>query len=293
MPLFPLGAAYLPYTTPVLNIFEPRYRKMYDDILFNGARRFMVTNVDEETGRLAEVGVVFYLDDLKEVSQQTDDRVKFVGQHRVIGRVKLLSVLNPSAIATRETYLRAEVCDVTDEVEELDEEEESAVSSLFIELVGMQKELGEEPRFTEAVKGRLSFSTGSGEDDKGLWGTILLWQQFLEQRTAVLAQRMQREIQQSVATYLQQNSIRQELVNAKGEIRLEDLPPELLQTIRNTQSRYREELEALDADPSSTIFQQLLQSASHRERLLIFRALLNKERKRLSARAMLQSVFNK
>ena len=24
MPLFPLGAAYLPYTSPVLNIFEPR-----------------------------------------------------------------------------------------------------------------------------------------------------------------------------------------------------------------------------------------------------------------------------
>jgi len=28
MPLFPLGAAYLPHTEPVLNIFEPRYRDM-------------------------------------------------------------------------------------------------------------------------------------------------------------------------------------------------------------------------------------------------------------------------
>jgi hypothetical protein len=28
MPLFPLGAAYLPHTSPVLNIFEPRYRAM-------------------------------------------------------------------------------------------------------------------------------------------------------------------------------------------------------------------------------------------------------------------------
>jgi len=252
-----------------------------------------VTNVDEKTGRLAEVGVVFYLDDLKEVSQQTDDRVKYVGQHRVIGRVRLLSVLNPAASVSRETYLRAEVCDVTDEEEALDETEEAAVSSLFVDLVGMQKELGEEPRFTEAVKGRLSFSAGSGDDDKGLWGTILLWQQFLEQRTAVLAQRMQREIQQSVASYLQQNSIRQDLVNSKGEIRLEDLPPELLQTIRNTQSRYREELEALDADPASASFQRLLQSSSHRERLLVFRGLLDKERKRLSARAMLQSVFKK
>ena len=27
-----------PQTTAILNIFEPRYRAMYNDILFNGAR---------------------------------------------------------------------------------------------------------------------------------------------------------------------------------------------------------------------------------------------------------------
>merc|ERR1719247_1159740 len=120
MPLFPLGVTYLPYTTPVLNIFEPRYRAMYNDILFNGARRFMVCNVDSETGRLAEMGVIFYLDELKEVSGQTNDRVKYVGQHSVIGRVMLLKVLNPSVAATRETYLKAEVKELTDDDEDAD-----------------------------------------------------------------------------------------------------------------------------------------------------------------------------
>ena len=52
VPLFPRGVTYLPYTKPVLNIFEPRYRAMYNDILFSGARRFMVCNVDGATGRL-------------------------------------------------------------------------------------------------------------------------------------------------------------------------------------------------------------------------------------------------
>ena len=79
MPIFPLGVTYLPYTTTVLNIFEPRYRQMFNDILMNGARRFAVLNVDSETGRFAEVGVIFYLDELKEVSEQTDDRVKYIG----------------------------------------------------------------------------------------------------------------------------------------------------------------------------------------------------------------------
>ena len=37
LPIFPLGSnVHLPYSEHVLNIFEPRYRAMYNDILFNG-----------------------------------------------------------------------------------------------------------------------------------------------------------------------------------------------------------------------------------------------------------------
>jgi hypothetical protein len=49
---------------------------MYNDILFNGSRRFVVPMVSQVDGRFAEVAAVFYLDDLKEVSEQTADRVK-------------------------------------------------------------------------------------------------------------------------------------------------------------------------------------------------------------------------
>lgn len=66
LPIFPLGSVcYLPFTSHGLNIFEPRYRALYNDILFNGSRRFVVTMVDPLTGRLAKTGVVFYLDELK------------------------------------------------------------------------------------------------------------------------------------------------------------------------------------------------------------------------------------
>ena len=45
LPLFPLGAvAYTPGSTQVLNIFEPRYRKMYSDILMSGGRRFVTAS---------------------------------------------------------------------------------------------------------------------------------------------------------------------------------------------------------------------------------------------------------
>lgn len=43
LPLFPLGAVvYTPFSEHRLNIFEPRYRAMYNDILFSGSRRFAV-----------------------------------------------------------------------------------------------------------------------------------------------------------------------------------------------------------------------------------------------------------
>ena len=131
MPLFPLGVTYLPFTQNTLNIFEPRYRQMYNDILFSGARRFMVCNVDQETGRLAETGVIFYLDELKEVSEQTQDRVKYIGQHSVKGRVQLKKVLNPSVAATRETYLKAEVVELVDtDADESTESEEAGLREL-------------------------------------------------------------------------------------------------------------------------------------------------------------------
>ena len=86
------------------------------------------------------------------------------------------------------------------EVVDTDAEEEShaaedSLRELFLDLVDVQGALGEEPRFTEAVKATLAFGRGTGTEDKGLWGTVLLWQQFLEQRTSVIGQRMQKEIE--------------------------------------------------------------------------------------------------
>ena len=84
LPLFPLGAVvYTPFSEHRLNIFEPRYRAMYNDILFSGSRRFAVCTMHPDDGRFSEYATVFYLKDLKEVSEQTNDAVKFVCDHEV------------------------------------------------------------------------------------------------------------------------------------------------------------------------------------------------------------------
>jgi len=79
-----------------------------------------------------------------------------------------------------------------DEGEGAGADAEKAVADKFIELVDVQTKLGEEPRFTEAVKSNMQLGPGTGPEERGLWGTVALWQQFLEQRAAVLGQKMQR-----------------------------------------------------------------------------------------------------
>ena len=56
---------------------------------------------------------------------------------------------------------------------------------------------------------------------------------------------------------------------------------------------YREELEASESDPYGLQFQALLQTNSHKKRLAVFTSILETERKRLTARATLQSMFAK
>ena len=74
-------------------------------------------------------------------------------------------------------------------------------------------------------------------------------------------------------------------------MRLEDLPDELALEIRSIQRRYREELDSMESDPYGLQFQAMLQAPSHAGRIAVLRHVLATERKRLAARATLQSMF--
>ena len=95
--------------------------------------------------------------------------------------------------------------------------QQQQLKELFHSIVDTQARLDEQPRFTEAVKESLVFARTGGEKNAGLWGSIVLWQQFLEQRNALVGQRMQRDIQKQVVEYLKENTIQEELVNSRGE----------------------------------------------------------------------------
>jgi len=139
--LFPLGGiVYTPNSKHVLNIFEPRHRQMYNDILMNGSKRFVVAMCHpSKEGRFAKVGVLFNLEELKEVSSMTNDRVKYICNHCVTGRVRLHEVLNPEAWELRDMYLkvRGTIIDDTGNLsrEEKEEDDEDLNESIAKKLV--------------------------------------------------------------------------------------------------------------------------------------------------------------
>ncbi|KAJ1468545.1 hypothetical protein T484DRAFT_1854987 [Baffinella frigidus] len=224
MPLFPLGGSvYTPHTEPTLNIFEPRYRSMYNDILFSGARRFAVCSSNPEDGSFSKYAAVFYLSEQKEISEQTYaavfylselKEVKFVCDHEITQRFRIDKILNPSAWIGASTYLKVEGEIVEDPAEEESDLEagdaafteeyqdaafteeyqvlflsvrvEEAFTEEYQNLMELQHELDEDVKFTKQSAENIQLKPG-----EPFWSTIAMWQVFQQQRVIARQQEKQ------------------------------------------------------------------------------------------------------
>ncbi|CAH0379145.1 unnamed protein product [Pelagomonas calceolata] len=296
LPLFPLGAvAYTPGSTQVLNIFEPRYRKMYSDILMSGGRRFVTTMVNsEDSDTLAEVGVVLYLEDLKEVSQQTNDAVKYVCSHKVLdSRVRIKHVLNEGDSRTRETYLRCEVEELVDD-DETDEESsevsqlEAAVRDSLRDVADMQDQGKEDVRFSRDAVGKLEASRGVGSGS--LWGVVELWKNFLDARAQAAGRRVQQDVQNRLIKYLSEKNGGSGDKQLPQSVNLSELPADLQRDVRTLRDRVMEDVGPLVEEQTSGV-QRLVQASSHAERLRLFERMVANEKNRLLARKTLRNTL--
>jgi hypothetical protein len=182
---------------------------MYNDILMNGAKRFVVTTSHPtQEGRFAQTGVLFELEDLREVSEETQDQVKYICSHKVTGRVTMHKVLNPEAWASRATYLKVEGTthddsgknDAKAPAAKATAKEEEELRQSFEFLVDLQYDLEENVRFTKGSIAKLAVKDGPGED--GLWQTIRLWQSFADQRLMVRQNELQKDFQEKLQEFL-------------------------------------------------------------------------------------------
>lgn len=166
LPVFPLNAIKFPGSEVHLNIMQPAYRQMYDDLLSSGARRFLVpfspcvrnrprgrvrfSEMPPADRRLYAVCAVLFVEDLRELSAETGDQVKYQVRHTVLGRARMKRLLNPSVLFKTSRggdwvdYLRAEV-EVLDESPDsaLDKASAHALAHVWEELRQLSKQAAE------------------------------------------------------------------------------------------------------------------------------------------------------
>jgi Lon protease-like protein len=93
-----------------LRIFEPRYRKMYQDLLSSAdtsSRKFIVPFPHPyRPGQFAAFGWIYEIVRVKDVADESNGVFQLVCNHIVTQPVKILGIINPEDYDTRSTYLR-------------------------------------------------------------------------------------------------------------------------------------------------------------------------------------------
>eukprot|EP00747_Dinoflagellata_sp_TGD_P184598 gnl/TRDRNA2_/TRDRNA2_40361_c0_seq1.p1 gnl/TRDRNA2_/TRDRNA2_40361_c0~~gnl/TRDRNA2_/TRDRNA2_40361_c0_seq1.p1 ORF type:complete len:436 (-),score=73.39 gnl/TRDRNA2_/TRDRNA2_40361_c0_seq1:277-1584(-) len=276
---------YLPGTQPSFTIFEPRYRQMYSDIIMSGGRIFVAPygTKDEATGqfKLAEVGAVFYLRDLKDVSEETYDEIKYICTHSVVGLVRIKRVLNPHAFADKSTYLRVEVEKMQDTDLGINSTSlEKHVECLVTEVARLQKETSSPLKLREDDLVGLNATRGFG-----FWRMLSGWQIFLYSRMQRLKQQHDSDLEDKIVSFLKETG-----EEVPEHIDLDSWPGPIHSDITRMKEEFQEELGSL-LDQHTSRVQEILQTASHRQRLIMFEALVQVEERRLRALLALKSAL--
>jgi len=286
IPCFPLPLqhAALPGTQRTLNIGEPRYVSMYDDMLQTGKSTFVVPHFQRDTDgvRIAATGVTFQLDDIKD--PPASSRSRYICSHVVGNPVRIRRILNPSAFVDKSTYLVAEC-------ETIGHDDPSAFSSradeqllmnCLHEVADLQTRLPDQLRrweLTHDARGVPWLTDNhlvptvcedSLEDvtagPDGIWHLSTLWQGYCERRIIALRQAHQRE--------------------PRAAVRDGRSP----QQATGLQNSYKNDLESLTR-ATGDLMQRLLQAPTHIERVSILSAAVQEEAQRLAAASALQSAI--
>jgi len=124
LPLFPQRTIRWPGDDVELKVSDLSQQKLYQDLLLNGGREVVApvmlpANNDGDPDRLRVMATVLYLEELKDVSEESGGQVKYIAKHTAAGRVRLKKILNPAALLNSDPqsqeYLLAEVEHLTDD----------------------------------------------------------------------------------------------------------------------------------------------------------------------------------
>ena len=256
LPLFPLGASFYALNShPTLQIFEPRYRQLYHDILASGKKSFVVTAADPETARLAAYGVIFHVDSVTDVGEQTGGEIKYIAEHTVKSRVQIHRVLNLEDAADGRTYLTVSAAPVEDDEDSGDEDlhdMEAEVADMFTSIVGDNLD-------SEILSRGLQVNASRG----GLWQLAALWlDSYARHRVQAIRHQLHSQVKEVYEQYANEHTQENESVDAE---------------VRELKAVFDAEMRHLLGEQVS-LGQLILQSRSHKERLHLLRSAFQVER---------------
>ena len=289
MPLYPLGATYLPsMTTHTLNNVEPRNIQMAQDLKVGG--RFCVTLVASDSGRLASVGTVMRIIEL-EPHERDGVVTRIIVRCRAEELVDICAIVNPMA-ADRERrllhpqeYLRARVrkrvvepCTSAECEEAASKIVEDYQSVRFSYLNGDgARDL---PPFahqhlTEALP---EWTVEDLATELRFWEAALVWQ--------TLCYTVREGHQMTLSA--DRNELMVAAASAKGgplklPIHVEDLSPADRSRLQDLERQAQSDFLAMGLDPCLD-FQVMLAMNSFLERLQFLSQLIARERRRLDER---------
>ena len=184
---------------------EPRYIRLYQDLLSQGARRVVVPHyVQSSRGtRLAEAAVVFHLTNLRDAPEGA--RYRYVCQHDVLKPVRIKRVLNPKDFLNKKSYLRVDCEEIKDTDSDLDfSKEEELLREDLHKLAFLSRQLPlRRFEYMSDSLGRCrlvdhgvpfmesALNLASPKRDS-FWGVVQLWQDYVEKRCVALRQQQDR-----------------------------------------------------------------------------------------------------
>ena len=284
-PLFPLSGPFfrpgqaLPifssdsyYEQPVpgdaevqLQIFEPRYRKMYGELLLQKNRQegtgipsgFVVPFAHPtEIGRYAAYGMLYEITNVREVADETQGQIQYVCQHTIHPQpVKISNILNPQVFSTRETYMEVEGQHLLPSKELQDE----FVNYKYTKLMDQLRPMAQSGHgFADKAMHGLVV--------KGAWGFLKVWNSALQERL------LQTELKLASQIKLLQ---KQKFDQADGPLD----PSETEKLVLNVQQNHRQEVLSLQLE-GTLITPRLLQCRTPEQCEAVLLELVETEQKR-------------
>ncbi|CAJ1384653.1 unnamed protein product [Effrenium voratum] len=281
LPLMPLPAVYLPSPSQQLMVSEKRYLKLYDDILLNGSRMFVVSH--SQGSKVARMGLAFKLKDLKDVSADTHGHFKYAAEHEVPCRVRILSVLNAEAGSSKDQYLRAEVELLEDEDPEASLPALHRIRGKLQDALAMQGQEQQDPELGNlARKLRLASvlrSPGFWAGSPDLCSMLASIQGF---RLQLSVRKMREHVKRLTEQWAAENPEGLEALK---------VDPEVLPTSIRAQGKRAQELMSEGAQELQCTFQRILQARELTQRAALLESAVGEELQRMRTLQSLNSIL--